>query len=62
MPTMVNCAGDAETPLKAAIANGSLCDAFLLIQSVLQIYNPNWAYVKLDQWHGTPCTDCPVHP
>jgi hypothetical protein len=58
------CAGDAKAPLRAAIAHGRLCDAFLLIQSVLQNYNPNSAYVKLDQWHGTPCTDCsrPVDP
>ncbi|MFO0814077.1 MAG: hypothetical protein U0796_12700 [Gemmatales bacterium] len=52
------CAGDAKEGIKVALASGRLVDVFLLIQSVLQNYNPNSAYVKLDQWHGTPCTDC----
>jgi hypothetical protein len=52
------CAGDAKVALKAAIAQGRLADAFLLIQSVLQNYNPHSAYVKLEQWHGILCTDC----
>lgn len=52
------CTGDATEPIKAALASGRLVDAFLLIQSVLQTYNPNSAYVKLEQWNGTPCSDC----
>ncbi|MFO0815328.1 MAG: hypothetical protein U0796_19100 [Gemmatales bacterium] len=52
------CAGDAKEPMKAALVSGRLVDAFLLIQSVLQTYNSHSAYVKLEQWQGTPCSDC----
>lgn len=52
------CAGDAKAPIKVALESGRLADVFLLIQSTLQTYNPQSAYVKLDQWHGVPCSDC----
>jgi hypothetical protein len=52
------CAGDAKTPIKAALLSGRLVDAMLLIQSTLQTYNSRSAYLRLDQWHGTPCSDC----
>lgn len=52
------CAGDAKAPMKAALASGRLADVFLLIQSTLQTYNPQSAYVKLEHWNGVPCSDC----
>lgn len=52
------CAGDAERPLAKALADGRLCEAFLLIRSVLMTYNPKSAYVQLDQWDGITCGDC----
>jgi hypothetical protein len=33
------CAGDATMPLQRALAAGRVCDAFLLVQSVLETYN-----------------------
>lgn len=52
------CAGDAKAPMRAALESGRLVDTFLLIQSVLQTYNPRSAYGKLDQWYGIACSDC----
>ena len=52
------CAGDAKAPINAALASGRLADAFLIIQSTLTDLQRRSAYVKLDQWHGVPCSDC----
>jgi hypothetical protein len=52
------CAGDASVPLTSAIKQGRLCDAFMLVHSVLNTYNAGSAYVSLDQWEGEPCPDC----
>jgi len=52
------CPGDAAASLSAALRSGRLCDAFLLVRSVLETYNPNSPYVSLDDWDGTPCWDC----
>ena len=52
------CEGDAGTPIRAALAQGRLCDFFILVRSVLQTYNPESPYIRLDEWDGTPCHDC----
>ena len=52
------CEGDAAIPLRAALAEGRLCDFFMLVRSVLQTYNPHSPHVALDKWHGHPCHDC----
>lgn len=52
------CAGDATVPMRAALDTGRICDFFTLARAVLQTYNPNSAYVQLDQWGGEPCHDC----
>ena len=52
------CAGDANAALAQALANGRICDAFLLVKSVLETYNPSSPYVSLDDWHGISCYDC----
>src|SRR5678815_5899637 len=52
------CAGDATVPIKAALREGRICDAFLAVNAVLHHYNPGSAYVSLDEWSGTPCADC----
>jgi hypothetical protein len=52
------CTGDATVPLQRALAAGRLCDAFLLVRSVLETYNPGSPYVALDVWEGRPCYDC----
>ena len=52
------CAGDAAVPMLAALSNGRICDAFLLIKSVLENYNPSSPYVSLSDWYGITCNDC----
>jgi hypothetical protein len=52
------CAGDASVPISAALWQGRICDAFCLVRSVLQTYNPASPYVALDSWDGVTCSDC----
>ena len=52
------CAGDANTAIIQALSTGRICDAFMLIRSVLQTYNSSSPYVPLDQWEGISCYEC----
>lgn len=52
------CAGDAGRPLVEAIREGRLCDAFLLMRSVLTTYNARSPYVPIDEWEGSSCSEC----
>ncbi len=52
------CVGDAGPDLIRALRSGRVCDFFLLIRGVLENYNPNSPYVRLDEWSGEPCSDC----
>lgn len=52
------CEGDASAAIGSALANGRLCDFFLLCRSVLQQYNPSSPYVSLADWNGRPCHEC----
>ena len=52
------CAGDATTPISAALSTGRICDFFLLVRAVLTTYNGSSPYVSLNDWHGTSCYDC----
>ena len=52
------CAGEATTPIAYALADGRLCDAFLAVNGVLQHYNRDSPYVRLDEWEGQACADC----
>ena len=52
------CAGDAAAPISQALRQGRISDAFLLVRSVLQTYNPQSPYVSLEDWHGISCPEC----
>jgi hypothetical protein len=52
------CAGDAVLPIKRALEQGRLADAFSLVHSVLTTYNPDSPHVRLSEWNGTKCNDC----
>jgi hypothetical protein len=54
------CAGEASMPIKLALQQGRLADAFSLIRSVLLTYNPHSPHVALEDWDGTAqdCNDC----
>lgn len=53
------CEGDGALSLRMALRNGRLCDFFLIVDRVLQTYNPSSAYVSLHEWdNGTTCECC----
>ena len=52
------CAGDATLPIQAALRDGRIADAFVMIRSVLQTYNDDSPYISLENWHGRRCEDC----
>jgi len=52
------CSGDASAAIRAALCNGRVCDAFMMMRSVLLVYNPDSPHVSLDNWGGTSCYGC----
>lgn len=52
------CLGEGKAAVFAALAEGRLGDLFQLINRVLHTYGEGSAYVPLDQWYGTPCSEC----
>jgi hypothetical protein len=52
------CAGDAIGPVKSALKQGRLADAFHLVRGVLFTYNPRNPHVALEEWQGVRCYDC----
>ncbi len=52
------CPGDAAAAIRAALRNGRICDAFMMMRSVLLVYNPGSPHVSLDDWGGQPCYEC----
>ncbi|MEQ8208773.1 MAG: hypothetical protein RH917_02995 [Lacipirellulaceae bacterium] len=52
------CEGEGQGVINAALKEGRLFDFFLLVQQVLLSYNPDSAYVALDEWQGMRCFDC----
>lgn len=52
------CEGEGKIPINQALADGRLGDFFLLVQQILQTYNPGSAYVPLDRWWNSSCADC----
>jgi hypothetical protein len=52
------CEGDGRLPIRHALAQGRLCDFFVLVRQILETYNPSSAFVSLEHWNGTPCQDC----
>jgi hypothetical protein len=52
------CEGDGKLPIRKALEEGRIYDFFTLINSTLQTYNPNSAYIRLEEWQGIACYDC----
>lgn len=52
------CLGEATTPAHEALRSGRICDLFLLVRQVLNNYNPESAFVQLENWFGDSCGDC----
>jgi hypothetical protein len=54
----VLCAGCATLPIRRALEQGRLTDAFCLVRSVLTTYNRESPHVALDEWSGSHCGAC----
>jgi hypothetical protein len=52
------CPGDASAAIRAALCSGRVCDAFLMMRSVLLVYNSGSPHVSLENWGGAPCYGC----
>jgi len=52
------CEGEGRTAIRAALAEGRLCDFFLVVTQILSTYARGSAYVELDQWEGESCYSC----
>lgn len=52
------CEGDAHGAIRAALRSRRLLDFFTIVAQTLATYNPQSAYVSLEQWEGTSCGDC----
>jgi hypothetical protein len=52
------CEGEAFGSIRAALASGRLLDFFTIVAQTLATYNLGSAFVDLDRWSGTSCTDC----
>ena len=56
------CEGEATLSINAALNEGRLLDFFMLVRSVLMEYNPDSAYVTLENWNededNATCADC----
>jgi hypothetical protein len=52
------CEGEGTLPIRSALQEGRLSDLFQIIAQVLQTYNPDSAYVALNEWEGISCVAC----
>jgi hypothetical protein len=54
------CEGDATSPISRSLEQGRLLDFFQIVRSVLNTYNADSPYVKLENWEdgGIQCADC----
>lgn len=52
------CEGSGAPAIQAALSKGRILDFFVLVNQVLQTYNPSSAHVPLDRWTGSPCHEC----
>ncbi len=52
------CEGEGRAAIRAALAQGRVQDFVVLVSQVLHTYARGSAYVELDDWNGTTCSDC----
>ncbi len=52
------CEGDGHISIRKSLEQGRFCDFFTLITGVLQTYNEDSPYIRLDDWEGRSCYDC----
>ncbi|QDV55354.1 hypothetical protein Mal33_13250 [Rosistilla oblonga] len=52
------CEGEGADAIRRALDEGRLFDFFCIVDHVLRNYNPDSAYVQLDDWNGVNCKAC----
>jgi hypothetical protein len=52
------CAGEAAAPIRQALLGGRIGEFYLLVRAVLETFNSSSAYAQLEDWLGSPCSDC----
>jgi hypothetical protein len=52
------CEGEGEPVIRSALKQGRLLDFFQVVENVLQTYNDESAYVRLENWDELICDDC----
>lgn len=52
------CEGDGKAAIRAALETGRLFDFFVLVRQILETYNADSAYVRIEDWVGVKCIDC----
>lgn len=52
------CEGEGTVPIRRALDAGRLGDFFQIVSQILHTYNPDSAYVALNEWEGLSCTAC----
>jgi hypothetical protein len=52
------CEGDGSAAIRSALRGGRLLDFYTIVAQILATYNPQSAYLAIDQWCGISCTDC----
>ena len=52
------CEGDGAAAIRSALRGGRLLDFYTIVAQILATYNPQSAYLAIDQWCGISCTDC----
>ena len=52
------CEGDGQGAVRSAPRRGAGTDFFTVVHRVLQTYAAGRAFIDLDDWEGTRCSDC----
>lgn len=52
------CEGEGSDAIRRALDEGRLNDFFCIVDLILRTYNPDSAYVRLDEWGGVTCQAC----
>ncbi|MBA4107545.1 MAG: hypothetical protein C0485_17550 [Pirellula sp.] len=52
------CEGEGHQAIRRALGSGRIADFFTLVARVLDAYNPDSAFARLDEWEGSSCADC----
>ena len=52
------CEGDGQAAIRQALSSRRVLDFFTIVERTLKTYNSSSAFVRLDRWNGTTCSQC----